>query len=88
MDLLDLQRAIDRIVENRLKAAYDEGKFKNLPGRGRPLTDINEPFNEYWWVRKWIERERLKESQLQRKRGYALKRRQGKTTSQKFPPRS
>lgn len=68
MDLLNLQRAIDRIVENRLKTAFEEGKFDNLPGRGKPLAHVDQPFDEFWWVRNWAERERLKESQLLKQR--------------------
>jgi len=70
MDLINLQRAIKRTVENRLNTAFKEGEFDNLPARGKPLADLNEPVDDFWWIRHWIKREKLKAAQLAKeKRG-------------------
>ncbi|HEX2644243.1 MAG TPA: DnaJ family domain-containing protein, partial [Thermoanaerobaculia bacterium] len=38
------RRALDIIVENRIREAVEEGKFDNLPGIGQPIPDIDEPY--------------------------------------------
>lgn len=39
--------------------AMEEGKFDDLTGTGRPLSDIDEPYDPDWWVKKWIRREQV-----------------------------
>jgi hypothetical protein len=34
----DILGAIALVAENRIQAAYDEGAFDNLPGKGQPLA--------------------------------------------------
>jgi hypothetical protein len=29
-------------------------------GAGKPIPDIDDPYDELWWVRKWVRRERLR----------------------------
>lgn len=53
------RRVIERVAENRIRQAYEEGQFENLPGLGRPLPGIEEPYDPLWWLKKWIRRERL-----------------------------
>ncbi len=54
------RRAIEIVAENRIREAMAEGKFDNLPGLGRPIPDLDEPYDPDWWVKRWIVRERLK----------------------------
>jgi hypothetical protein len=35
----------------------EEGDFDNLPGLGKPIPDIDEPYDPMWWVRPWVRRE-------------------------------
>ena len=47
----------DGLVEERIRNAMAQGAFNNLPGAGRPIPDLNEPYDEMWWIRKWLRRE-------------------------------
>jgi hypothetical protein len=38
----------DRLIEERIKAAQEQGHFSNLPGQGRPLPRDDEASSEYW----------------------------------------
>lgn len=49
--------AIERISENRVLHAMEQGDFDNLPGFGKPLPGIDEPYDPNWWVRQWMRRE-------------------------------
>jgi hypothetical protein len=48
--------AVERIAEMRIRAAMEEGCFDNLPGQGRPIAGIDEPYDPLWWVRSWMQR--------------------------------
>lgn len=54
------RRVIERVAERRIQEAQRAGAFDNLPGSGRPLPGLEEPYDPMWWVRKWLKRERLK----------------------------
>ena len=47
------------LVEGRIRRALEEGEFENLPGAGKPIPDLDAPYDELWWVKKWMQRERL-----------------------------
>ena len=51
------RRAIETVAENRVREAIEEGQFDNLPGYGKPIPDIDEPYDPDWWVKQWIRRE-------------------------------
>jgi len=44
-DFPDIQRVIEIIAERKIEEAMQEGKFENLPGKGKPL-----PMDEEWFV--------------------------------------
>ena len=44
-------------VERRIREAAERGAFENLPGRGRPLPQLQGPADELRWARRWLERE-------------------------------
>ena len=50
----------DTLVENRIREAMRQGAFTNLPGAGKPIPDLNEPYDELWWLRKWLRREGIR----------------------------
>ncbi|TWT32293.1 hypothetical protein KOR34_40550 [Posidoniimonas corsicana] len=50
---------IARIADAKLQAAIEEGQFDNLPGLGKPLPLIDEPYDPGWWVRRKLKREEL-----------------------------
>lgn len=53
------RRAIHLIAENRIQQAIEEGQFDNLPGTGKPISGIDEPYDPLWWVSQWVRREGL-----------------------------
>ena len=44
LDGSGVSSAWERIAENRIAEAFEQGEFENLPGKGRPL-DLTEYFN-------------------------------------------
>jgi hypothetical protein len=49
----------DDLVEERIRQAQDEGQFDQLPGLGEKCAAIDEPYDELWWVRRFLKREGL-----------------------------
>ena len=47
-----------RVAERRIRAAIELGAFDNLPGEGRPIADLDQPYDPDWWIKKWLERAR------------------------------
>ena len=39
--------------------AIERGEFDNLPGKGKPIPGLDQPYDELWWVRSWMKREGL-----------------------------
>ena len=56
-----LERALRRVAERRIREAIATGAFDDLPGAGRPIRGIDEPYDPLWWVKGWLRRERLAE---------------------------
>lgn len=52
--LEQMQLAWQRVVENRVLVAQDEGGFDNLPGMGRPLEEIMDISDPNGWIRRAI----------------------------------
>jgi len=50
-------------VERLIRDAMEAGEFDDLPGEGEPLPGAGTPDDEYWWVRKWLERNRAMSSE-------------------------
>ncbi|WP_084729583.1 DUF1992 domain-containing protein [Streptacidiphilus neutrinimicus] len=46
-------------VDQQIREAQERGEFENLPGSGEPLPDLDEPYDELWWVRQKLAREGL-----------------------------
>jgi hypothetical protein len=53
------RRIVERVAENRILQAIEAGQLDDLPGLGRPIPDIDEPYDPDWWVKQWIRRENL-----------------------------
>ncbi|MGW0229868.1 DnaJ family domain-containing protein [Actinopolymorpha singaporensis] len=38
-------------VDQQIREATERGEFDNLPGAGKPLTDLDKPYDEVWVMR-------------------------------------
>jgi hypothetical protein len=46
-------------VDRQIREAIERGEFTNLPGEGKPIRGLNGRDDENWWVKAYLERERL-----------------------------
>lgn len=46
-------------VERQIREAFERGEFDNLPGAGEPFADRNAPYDELWWIKDKLRREKL-----------------------------
>jgi hypothetical protein len=50
----------DRLAESRIAEALREGQFDALPGRGQPIPDLDEGWDETRWLREKLKAEDLR----------------------------
>ncbi|MCW8131514.1 MAG: DUF1992 domain-containing protein [Planctomycetota bacterium] len=46
-------------AEFMLRKAQEDGHFDNLPGTGKPIPGLDQPYNDQWWLKQWLKREDL-----------------------------
>ncbi|CAM3859791.1 DUF1992 domain-containing protein [Nocardiopsis rhodophaea] len=46
-------------VDRQIREAADRGDFDNLPGAGKPIPDLDKPYDENWWVKKKLREENV-----------------------------
>ncbi|WP_101523287.1 DUF1992 domain-containing protein [Nocardioides houyundeii] len=46
-------------VELQIQQAVQRGDFADLPGAGRPISDLGAEHDPDWWVKKLVEREQI-----------------------------
>lgn len=46
-------------VEEQIRKAQRDGLFDDLPGKGKPLEDLNEVYDPGWWAAKLVQREEI-----------------------------
>jgi hypothetical protein len=44
-------------VDKQIREAMERGEFDNLPGAGKPIPDLDKPYDELWWVKQKLRRE-------------------------------
>lgn len=49
----------DSLIERRIRQVMDEVAFHELPGAGRPIPGLDQPYDPAWWAKRLIEREQL-----------------------------
>jgi len=53
----------ESLPERLIREAIEAGEFDYLPGIGKPLPGAGVADDELWWVRKWLERNRVDEEE-------------------------
>jgi hypothetical protein len=51
-------------IDRQIRLAEERGDFENLPGKGKPLPGLDEPDDENWWIKAYIQREGLSSEAL------------------------
>jgi len=46
-------------IDRQIREAEERGEFDDLPGAGKPIPDLDKPFDELWWVKDKLRREGL-----------------------------
>ena len=47
-------------IDRQIREAQERGDFDDLPGKGKPIADLDRPHDELWWVNKLLAREQVK----------------------------
>ena len=50
-------------ADRMVRVAMESGEFRDLPGTGKPLAGAGKVDDDMWWVRSWIERNRVPDDQ-------------------------
>jgi hypothetical protein len=46
-------------VDRQIREAQESGEFNDLPGAGKPIPGIDQPYDEMWWVKQKLASEGL-----------------------------
>jgi hypothetical protein len=46
-------------VERQIREAHERGEFDDLAGAGKPISDLDRPYDEMWWIRKKLKEDKL-----------------------------
>jgi hypothetical protein len=46
-------------VEKQIREGIERGEFDDLPGAGKPLTDVGDHHDDLWWVKQKLKREEV-----------------------------
>ena len=46
-------------IEQQIREAQGRGEFDNLSGAGKPLPDIDKPYDPDWWTKQLVRRENV-----------------------------
>ena len=46
-------------IEGQIRVSMERGEFDDLPGKGKPIPDLDKPLDDMWWVREKLRREEV-----------------------------
>jgi Domain of unknown function (DUF1992) len=46
-------------IDAQIRLAREQGAFDNLPGTGKPLPNLDQPYDPLWWVKQLVQREQV-----------------------------
>jgi hypothetical protein len=52
-------------IERVIREAQEAGAFDDVAGSGKPISDLDRPYDPAWWARRWVATERLREEALE-----------------------
>lgn len=47
----------ESVVDKQIREAQERGDFDDLPGAGKPLAGLDQPYDPDWWVKGLLRRE-------------------------------
>ncbi|UCM88408.1 DnaJ family domain-containing protein [Streptomyces marincola] len=50
---------VETWVDRQIREAEERGEFRDLPGAGKPLPALDQPYDDLWWVRGKMAEEQL-----------------------------
>lgn len=50
---------VESWVDKQIREATARGELDNLPGAGEPLSEMDAPYDEHWWLKQKLRRENL-----------------------------
>ena len=53
------RRTFELCARGNARLFRERGAFDDLPGAGRPIPDLDKPYDELWWVKQKLRRENL-----------------------------
>src|SRR4051812_40105002 len=52
-------RYFESLADQQIREAQQRGELDNLPGAGKPIEGLDQPYDEAWWIKDKLRRERL-----------------------------
>ena len=49
----------ETFVERQIREGMKSGAFDGLPGHGKPIASLDQPYDEEWWLREKLRREEI-----------------------------
>lgn len=46
-------------LDKQIREAQERGEFESLPGAGKPLPGAGQHYDEDWWLKSWVHREKI-----------------------------
>lgn len=46
-------------IDRQIREATERGEFDDLPGAGKPIADVDKPYDELWWIKRKMRRENI-----------------------------
>jgi DnaJ homologue, subfamily C, member 28, conserved domain len=58
---MPIERAPESLVDRQIREAAERGEFDDLAGSGKPIGDLGAVYDPDWWVKRYLEREGLRD---------------------------
>src|SRR4051794_2486322 len=49
----------ESFAEEKIRQSAQEGAFDNLPGFGKPIPGLDDPLDDWWWIKQKVRRENI-----------------------------